>query len=211
MTLWLAKLWLRIWRWKAAPLEAPLPDRAVVIAAPHTSNWDFPLMLALGRIHGLRVQWLGKQELFRGPMGPIMRRLGGVAIDRSVPGGLVSALASEFQRQDRLTLVIPAEGTRSKVEVWKSGFYRISEAADVPILLSYLDKATRSGGFGPALHPSGDITADMNIIRDFYRSKTGLKPGHFGRIALAEELMDDELPDEANLAIPVNAGEPSPT
>ncbi|MFN8041977.1 MAG: acyl-phosphate glycerol 3-phosphate acyltransferase, partial [Mycobacterium sp.] len=93
MTL-LARLWLALWRWSVAPAAEPVPDRCVMIAAPHTSNWDFPLTLALARVSGVKISWLGKKSLFRGPAGPIMRWLGGVPIDRSAPGGMVTSLAN---------------------------------------------------------------------------------------------------------------------
>jgi 1-acyl-sn-glycerol-3-phosphate acyltransferase len=187
-----ARLWLALWRWKAVPSQEPAPDRCVMIAAPHTTNWDFPLTLAIARVSGVKISWLGKESLFRGPAGPIMRRLGGVAIDRSAPGGMVASLAKEFIDRDQLVLVVPAEGTRSRTEYWKSGFYRIAEQADVPIVCSFVDRRTRTGGFGPVVHPSGDLTADMDIIRAFYADKEGLKPDRFGPIRLKEEATPTE-------------------
>lgn len=184
----LARVWLAIWRWKVVRPEEPVPRRCVMIAAPHTSNWDFPLTLAIARVSGVRIRWLGKEELFRGPMGPVMRRLGGVSIDRSAPQGTVAALAAEFADRDDLVLVVPAEGTRSKGEYWKSGFYRIAQGAGVPVVCAFVDKATRSGGFGPVFRPSGDLRADMDLVRDFYRGKTGLKPTGGTEPRLKEEL-----------------------
>jgi 1-acyl-sn-glycerol-3-phosphate acyltransferase len=183
----LARFWLFLWRWKAVPPAEAIPDRCVMIAAPHTTNWDFPLTLALARVSGVKISWLGKDTLFRGPMGPIMRFLGGVSIDRSAPGGMVASLAKEFIDRDRLVLVVPAEGTRSRTEHWKSGFYRIAEQADVPIVCSFVDRTTRTGGFGPVIHPSGDLGADMDLIRAFYAGKEGLKPNRFGPVRLKEE------------------------
>lgn len=169
------------------PPQEPVPAKCVMIAAPHTTNWDFPITLAMAKVSGVKIRWLGKDALFRGPMGPIMRALGGVAIDRSAPGGMVQSLADEFARHDQLVLVIPAEGTRSKTEHWRSGFYRIAEAAGVPIVAAFVDSKTRSGGFGPLITPSGDLTADMDLFREFYAGKEGLKPGRFGPIQLKDE------------------------
>ena len=183
----LARLWLALWRWSAAPASEPVPDRCVMIAAPHTSNWDFPLTLALARVSGVKISWLGKQSLFRGPAGPIMRRLGGVPIDRSAPGGMVASLSKEFVGRDRLVLVVPAEGTRSRAEHWKSGFYRIAQQAGVPIVCAFVDRRTRTGGFGPVISPSEDLVADMDRIRGFYSGMEGLKPGRFGEIRLRDE------------------------
>ena len=190
MSTLLARLWLKLWRWRAVDNGEPVPAKCVMIAAPHTTNWDFPIMLALTTVLGCRVSYLGKQSLFKGPMGPVMRRLGGVAIDRTAPGGMVASLAGEFARRDRLVLMVPAEGTRSKTEYWKSGFYRIAEQAQVPIVLAFVDRNTRTGGFGPAIMPSGDIVADMDKIRAFYTGKEGLKRGRFGPIRLKEEAVE---------------------
>lgn len=183
----LARLWLRLWRWTVVPATEPVPPRCVMIAAPHTSNWDFPLTLALARVSGVKISWLGKQSLFRGPAGPIMRRLGGVSIDRSAPGGMVGSLADAFDGVDRLVLVVPAEGTRSRTDHWKSGFYRIAESAGVPIVCAFVDRRTRTGGFGPVIAPSGDLVADMDRIRAFYTGMEGLKSDRFGEIRLRDE------------------------
>lgn len=194
MTLLLARLWLRLWRWTAVAPPEPPPARCVMIAAPHTTNWDFPLTLAMARVVGVRITWLGKASLFRGPMGPVMRRLGGISVDRSAPGGMVAALAEEFSRRERLVLVVPAEGTRGHTEYWKSGFYRIAETAQVPVLLGFVDRSTRSGGFGPAVPITGDVAGDMDAIRAFYAGKTGLRGGRVGPIRLRDE---DEAPTTA--------------
>lgn len=183
----LARLWLRLWRWSAVPMTAPVPDRSVIIAAPHTTNWDFPIMLALARVSGVKVSWLGKDSLFKGPMGPLMRRLGGVAVDRSAPGGMVASLANELTTRSGLHLLVPAEGTRSRTEYWKSGFYRIALQAEVPVMLAFVDKRTRTGGFGPSVTFTGDVRADMDVVRAFYEGKTGLKDGRVGPVRLREE------------------------
>jgi 1-acyl-sn-glycerol-3-phosphate acyltransferase len=100
---------------------------------------------------------------------------------------MVGSLAARFAERDQLVLVVPAEGTRSITEYWKSGFYRIAEQAEVPIVCAFVDKSTRTGGFGPVVHPSGDLVADMDIMRAFYADKEGLKPGRFGPVRLREE------------------------
>jgi 1-acyl-sn-glycerol-3-phosphate acyltransferase len=193
MTTVLARLWLLLWRWKVEPVQEPLPQRCVMIAAPHTSNWDFPLTLAIARVSGVRISWLGKRSLFKGPAGPVMRWLGGVAIDRSAPGGMVGQLAAEFGRHEQLVLVVPAEGTRSRTEHWKSGFYRIAEQAEVPIVCAFVDRRTRTGGFGPVVQPSGDLSADMDRLRAFYAGREGLRPGRFGPVRVRDE--DALVPD----------------
>lgn len=187
MTSLLARFWLFLWRFEAVRCQEPIPAKCVMIAAPHTTNWDFPMMLALAKVSGVKVSWLGKRSLFKGPMGPVMRRLGGVAVDRAAPGGMVAALASEFEHVERLALMVPAEGTRSRTEYWKSGFYRIAQQADVPIVLAFVDTTTRTGGFGPSVVASGDLTADMDVMRAFYDGKAGLRRGRFGPVRLKEE------------------------
>jgi len=172
------------------PLPQPVPAKCVLIAAPHTSNWDFPLTLALARVSGVRITWLGKRQLFRGPMGPIMRRLGGIPVAREAAGGMVDKLAAEFATREQLTLVIPAEGPRSQREYWKSGFYRVAQAADVPVLCGFVDRSTRTGGFGPAVPITGDVRADMDAIRAFYAGKTGLRSGRTAEPRLRDEDAD---------------------
>jgi len=187
MTSLLARFWLFVWRVETVPRDEPIPAKCVMIAAPHTSNWDFPMMLALSKASGVRASWLGKRSLFRGPMGPVMRWFGGVAVDRDAPGGMVASLAGTFDHADRLALMVPAEGTRSRTDYWKSGFYRIAQQAEVPIVLAFLDRSTGKGGFGPAIEVTGDVDADMDRIRAFYEGMTGLRAGRFGPIRLKEE------------------------
>jgi len=158
-----------------------------MIAAPHTSNWDFPLTLAMAADHGIDIRWLGKSQMFVPVFGTLFRWLGGISVERSSASGLVGDLAAELSRHDELILVVPAEGTRSKVDYWKSGFYRIAEQAGVPIVCAFVDKSTRTGGFGPVIVPSGDVRADMDRIRAFYEGKTGLKSDCFGVPRLREE------------------------
>lgn len=186
MRVLLSRFWLFLWRWKVVQQE-PVPDRCVMIAAPHTSNWDFPLTIAMAAVAGVPMRWLGKSQMFNPVLGPIFRSLGGISVERSGPQGLVGDLAAELGRHDRLALVVPAEGTRAAVEYWKSGFYRIAVEADVPIVCAFVDRSTRTGGFGPVIHPSGDVAADMDRVREFYAGKTGLKPGRFAVPRLREE------------------------
>ena len=160
---------------------------SVLVAAPHTSNWDFPLMLFMAWRSGLSPRWLGKKQMFTGPMGWFFRALGGVSVDRDAPGSLVADLVERARSEASLVLVIPAEGTRAKGEYWKSGFYRIASEAEIPIALSFVDGATRTGGFGPVFRPSGDVSADMDIVRAFYADKGGVKPANKTEPRLREE------------------------
>ena len=183
----LLHIWSVLFRWKPVRLDHEIPRPCVVIAAPHTSNWDFPAMLASARMNDLDVKWLGKKEMFTGPFGPIFRRLGGVAVDRSSGGDLVGQMVDLLRENPDLMVVVPAEATRGKVDYWKSGFYRIAREASVPIQLSYVDRATRSSGFGPSMLPTGNVSADMDLIREFYADKKGIKAGRFSTPRLREE------------------------
>jgi len=145
-------------------------------------------MLAFAVVFGVRVTWMGKHTLFRGPMGWVMRKLGGMPVRRYRSNDLVQQMAIAIQAADSIALVVPAEGTRSYTAHWKSGFYHIARTAGVPIVLSYLDYARRRGGFGPELMPSGDIPQDMDEIRAFYADKKGLHPDKMGEVRLKEEV-----------------------
>lgn len=148
----------------------------VAVAAPHTSNWDFPAMIAMAWASGVTPVWLGKKEMFDGPLGPLMRRLGGIPVDRENPAGLVDEVTHLVATSDKVALVVPPEGTRSGGRYWKSGFHRIASATGVPIVLTYLDGPTRTGGWGPSFMPGQTAAADMDAVRAFYRDKGGLRP-----------------------------------
>lgn len=158
---------LRLFGWR---IEGGLPDvpRAVVIGAPHTSNWDFVgsvgAMLALG----LDVGWLGKHTLFRRPFGRLMRRLGGIPVNRGAAAGVARDSVEAFRRRERLWLAIAPEGTRRAGGTWKSGFYRIARAAGVPVLMVALDARGRRLTVGPLLRPGTDPEVDWQRLRDFY-------------------------------------------
>ena len=160
---------LKLFGWKFTGLEISSNLRkCVVIAAPHTSNWDFPLTIMLAFSARCPIYWTGKKELFRFPVGSILRRMGGIEVDRGNAAGLVESSAREIQKADSLYMMVTPEGTRVKVEKWKSGFYRIAMAADVPILLGYLDYQKKEGGFIKIFHPTGDYEKDLVEIHQHY-------------------------------------------
>ena len=166
----------------------PPPDRVIMmIAAPHTSNWDFPLMLMLTWATGVEPHFLMKKEAFRGPTGRLIRRLGGVAVDRKAPQGMVDDLVAKAGTSKHLSLVIAPEGTRSRKEYWKSGFYRIAEQGNLDICLGYCDAQNKRMGFGPVIQLTGDMGADMDIIRDFYADVRGVNPDRATPPRLREE------------------------
>ena len=183
---WIGSTFLRATGWRMDGLRPPV-DRYVIIAAPHTSNWDMPFMLAMAFVYDIPVRWMGKHTLFSPPFGTLFKRLGGIPIVRHQPGGVVGQMVDHFKDTESLVLMVPAEGTRSHVEYWKSGFYHIARAADVPVVLSYLDFSRKVGGIGPSLLLTGDIHADMDKIRAFYAGIQGLRPQNVGVIRLREE------------------------
>lgn len=146
----------------------PTAPKFVLIAAPHTSNWDFLLLIAFAFRFHVKLYWMGKESIFKGWRSPVVKFLGGIPIDRSKKNGMVAQTIETFENADRLAITIPAEGTRGKSEAWKSGFYHIAHGAKVPVILGFLDYDKKVGGFGPELLLTGDIDADMAIIADFY-------------------------------------------
>ena len=183
----IARSFLRLTGWDIEG-ERPAESKFVLIAAPHTSNWDLAYLLAMAVLYDVRISWMGKHVLFRPPHGWLLRRLGGIPVRRDRSNNLVQQMAQAFAERDELALVIPAEGTRSYVAHWKSGFYHIAREAGVPIVMSYLDFSRKRGGFGPSLHPSDDLRADMDEIRAFYADKVGKHPELFGEVRLKEEM-----------------------
>jgi 1-acyl-sn-glycerol-3-phosphate acyltransferase len=159
----------------------------VLIAAPHTSNWDFPFMLATAYAMRVRISWFGKHTLFLPPWGWLMRKLGGIPVDRRAPQSLVSQMAERFRSSGELVLAVPPEGTRGKVDVWKSGFYRIASESGVPIGLGYLDYERKLCGLGMFVMPSGNVKEDMDKIRGFYQSIRGKYPELESEPRLREE------------------------
>src|SRR2546426_657800 len=146
-----------------------------------------PLMLAIAWVLDIHPAWLGKRELFRWPFGWMMRRLGGVPVDRTVHQNLVQQAVARFETVDRLHLVIPPSGTRSRAMYWRSGFYHIARGARVPIVCAFLDYRRRVGGIGPVLEASGDVVRDMDRIRAFYADIVGKFPASTTPVRLLEE------------------------
>ena len=186
MMRWFGKFMVALTGWR---VEGEQPDTAkfVLLAAPHTSNWDFLHLLTLAWSVGIPVAWMGKHTLFWGPLGPLMRALGGVPVRRDRRNDLVQQMVDRFGQADRLVLTVQPEATRARAEFWKSGFYQIATAAGVPIHLGYLDYARRAGGFEMSLVPTGDLEADMDVLRQFYADKCARYPELVGPIRLREE------------------------
>lgn len=186
----IARAWLRFSGWA---FEGPLPTARsyVVIAAPHTSNWDFVYMMAMAWSLGIRFSWMAKASLFVFPLGGLLRALGGIPIRRDRRANLVQQSVARFAQDPDLILAVPAEGTRGRGALWRSGFYHMARLAEVPIVLGYLDYARRRAGLGPELRPSGDVRADMDRVRAFYADKVARHPALFTEPRLAEEAQSD--------------------
>lgn len=170
-----ARVYWTLSRWTLRTEPAPLTP-TVLVGAPHTSNWDFVLMLAIAWRLEIPIRWLGKDSLFRGWRGPIMRRLGGIPVDRADAGRVVGEVVARAHAGEVFGLVVTPDGTRGPHTHWKSGFYRIAREAGMPVTLGYVDRTTMTTGLGPTLELSGDVAADMDRIRAFYADKSGLRP-----------------------------------
>lgn len=168
---------LRLTGWRvegALPANTP---KSVLIAAPHTSNWDLPYTLMVCFVLRLTPYWMGKASIFKAPFGGVMRWLGGIAVDRSKSNNLVAASAEAIRAADfSLQLIVPPQGTRSETNQWKTGFYYIAQAAQVPIVMAYMDYPNKRSGLGPMFVPTADVAVDMAAIQAFYAPFTGKNP-----------------------------------
>jgi 1-acyl-sn-glycerol-3-phosphate acyltransferase len=156
--------------------DYPGVNKYVVIAAPHTSNWDFPLGILAAKAVNLKIYWMGKHALFRWPWGWFFRAVGGTPVDREQSLNLSQQMAELFARSEHLVLALAPEGTRAKKDHWKTGFYYIARAANVPIVMGYLDFGQKQVGIGGTFYPGDDIEEDFKHIRQFYKNRQGKIP-----------------------------------
>jgi 1-acyl-sn-glycerol-3-phosphate acyltransferase len=167
---------LRTFGWQAN-LTVNMPDRCVLVGAPHTTNWDFPLAILAMSAMGIKFNWVAKHTLFRWPLGILMRHLGGIPLERKHGGaGFAIKAVESFQKLDRFVLAIAPEGTRHKTNHWKAGFYRIAIKSKVPIALGFVDYRKKLVGIGKIISPTGDQKKDFSQVRDFYQDKSGKYP-----------------------------------
>ena len=178
--LWLAKLLFWITGWTFKGNVAKKYRKAVMIAAPHTSNWDIVYARAAFYLMGIPVRFTIKKEWMKGPLGALLKALGGVGIDRNKTGkmkvSMVEAMIDLFESREELIILITPEGTRSYAPEWKTGFYYVAQGAGVPIFLGYLDYANKEAGIGPHIFPNGKIEEQIEEIKSFYRTKKGKYP-----------------------------------
>ena len=167
--------------------EAPDVPRCVIIFAPHTSTWDFPLLLCVRAAFGRPVAYLVKDSVFRFPVAGLLSRSGAIPVDRSARHDLVSTLAEVYRERSELWLALSPEGTRAWTDHWKSGFYHLALAAEVPILPAFIDAQRKECGLGKLILPTGDVEADMARLREFYSDKQGIVPERAGEVRLREQ------------------------
>lgn len=180
-------LWIqKLTGWRLVQDNKPTLKKAVLIFAPHTSNWDFVTMLIAKFAWDIQVRYLGKHTLFKPPFGWFFRSLGGIPVERSQAHNMVNQVVEIMNNEDECFLALAPEGTRSYTDYWKTGFYHIANHANVPIVMFYLDTKSKSIGYSEPLQPSGDIEADFKIIADFYGDKTGYKPANHSLIQTRE-------------------------
>jgi 1-acyl-sn-glycerol-3-phosphate acyltransferase len=173
---------LKLLGWRVHGSLPPEAHRSVLIAAPHTSNWDLPYTLMVAFALRLNVYWMGKSAIFRFPFRGLMMWLGGVPVNREQSTNMVAASAKALREEGNgapIQLIVPPEGTRSKTRYWKTGFYFIAQTAQVPIILAYLDYQCKEGGLGPVFQPTGNIETDMDTIKKFYAKVKGKNADQF--------------------------------
>ena len=159
--------------------RSEFPDKCIIIAAPHTSNWDFVIGRSFGYMLGIKVKYLAKSQLFKPAFGWFFTYTGGIPVDRTKHNSLVAFTTELFIQSKELVVGIAPEGTRKRVEKWKQGFYHIAIGANVPIVLSFMDYKRKEAGVGKILYPSGDIEKDMSIIEEFYRGVNPKNPEYY--------------------------------
>lgn len=174
----LGRLLLRLMGWRIEGKVPPVP-RFVAIVAPHTSNWDFIVGVAVMFALDLRINWFGKDTLFRGPFGTLLRGLGGRPVKRHMREGTVAQAVLAMRAEPRFILALSPEGTRKPVTRWRTGFYRIAEGAEVPILPVWFDWSRRVAGLGTPMRPTGDMEGDIERLQAHYDPSMARFPRRF--------------------------------
>lgn len=172
---WISIVVLKLAGWKSVGDAPDDLKKCVMIAAPHTSNWDLPFMLMISFVLRKKIYWMGKEQIFKFPFRRLMMWMGGIPVDRSKSNNMVQASVDAINNNEHMYLIVPPEGTRAKVTYWKTGFYHIAHSAGVPILMGFLDYPNKKGGIAGVFHTTGDIDADMKTIQAIYAPITGKK------------------------------------
>lgn len=180
---YLSNIVLKLIGWK---IDSAMPPekKIMLIAVPHTSNWDLPLMLFIARSMGVQLNWVAKDTLFKGLFGRYMRWLGGIPVNRRSRTNFTDQVIDIYNKREKLIIVVAPAGTRSYTEYWKSGFYHIARGAKIPVAFGYLDYGRKIGGIKPGFMPTGNIDADLEKAREFYKDMTGKNPEWFGPIRI---------------------------
>lgn len=186
----LAKLLMWICDW--TPIgEIPPLKKAVFIVAPHTSNWDGFWLIVYRISFDIKLRILAKGTLFWWPLGSILRALGAVPLDRGPPSSTVQQLVDMFAKEEHFFLALAPEGTRKKMPYWKTGFYQIAAAAQVPIVLAFIDYEHRKMGIGIQIDPADGIEVNLQQIREFYMPFKPCRPERLGPIEFPPENSED--------------------
>lgn len=176
-----SKAYIGLAGWKIDGAIPPEIKKCVLLAVPHTSNFDFPIAIGILNIMNIKIKYLIKKEWMKFPLKTFFKVTGAIAVDRGKSTNLTAAIIEIIKNADELVVVIPPEGTRKMTKKWKLGFYYVALGANVPIVLSYLDYEKKIGGFGPAIYPTGNLAEDLHQIREFYKDKV---PRHPEKVSL---------------------------
>lgn len=179
----LAGILLRLLGWQIVG-QLPKQKKFIAIVAPHTSNWDFFVGLALG-LHWKAMKktiWFGKHTIFVGPVGRLLKKLGGIPIDRSHPHRVVGQTIEAMKKRDEMILALAPEGTRKWTDHWKSGFYLIALKTKLPVALAFIDYENKRVGIGPVVQFTGQVEADWDLLKQFYKKEWARYPADFSEI-----------------------------
>ncbi len=175
----IAKIFFNLKGWKVKGGIPPGTKKCVLVAAPHTSNWDFLYGSFAWKLFGLDVKYLAKKELFWFPLNIFLKALGGIPVDRKKSSNVVDAMAEIVKANDEIIVLMTPEGTRKKVDKWKTGFYQLALKANIPIVLGILNYGTKEAFIGLSFIPGGDMEKDFEMIREFYKDAIGCVPENF--------------------------------
>jgi 1-acyl-sn-glycerol-3-phosphate acyltransferase len=172
---WFGRLHIKLFGWTCVG-EPPTDKKYMMVSGPHSSNWDFYILLMYLFKYRIPIHWLGKSNLFKGPFAPLVRWMGGIPVDRSKSNNLAQQVIDFYNDADELIVLITPEGTRSKVDKWKTGFYHIAHGANIPINSGYVDFEIKELGWGPRWVPTGEVEKEIGEIRAFFATKSGKYP-----------------------------------